>query len=46
MSKIFKNYIYQTCFQVLSILLPFIVIPYVTNILGPELYGKYIYEVT
>ena len=46
MSKIFKNYIYQTCFQVLSILLPFIVIPYVTNILGPELYGKYTYEVT
>lgn len=46
MGEILKNYIYQTCFQVLSILLPFIVIPYVTNVLGPELYGKYAYEVT
>lgn len=34
--KLFKNFIYNSAYQVLILFLPFITMPYVSRILGPE----------
>ena len=36
MSKIVKNYIYNSLYQVLAIVIPVITIPYVARVLGAE----------
>ena len=36
MSKIVKNYIYNSLYQVLAIIIPIITIPYVARALGAE----------
>lgn len=39
-----KNFIYNSIYQILLILLPLITTPYVSRILGPELIGKFSYS--
>lgn len=41
--KIFKNYLYNTSYQLLTILLPIITVPYVSRTLGAAGIGKYAY---
>lgn len=36
MSKLIKNYIYNSIYQILLIVIPIITIPYVARVLGPE----------
>ena len=38
-----KNYIYNTCYQVFSVLLPLITVPYISRTLGVEGVGYYAY---
>lgn len=40
---IFKNYLYNTSYQLLIIILPLVTAPYVSRILGPENIGAYSY---
>jgi len=39
MSKLIKNYIYNSIYQVLSIIIPVVTIPYVARALGAEAVG-------
>lgn len=41
-----KNFLYQICYQVLTMLLPFITAPYISRILGAENVGIYSYTYT
>ncbi|HEM5178441.1 TPA: flippase [Streptococcus suis] len=41
--KVFKNFIYNFVYKILTIILPFITVPYVTRIFAPEVLGKYNY---
>lgn len=38
-----SNFVYNTCYQVLAILIPFVTTPYISRILGPEKIGEYSY---
>ena len=38
-----KNIIYNTVYQLFTIILPLITVPYVSRVLGPEGQGKYSY---
>ncbi|HBT63523.1 MAG TPA: flippase [Ruminococcaceae bacterium] len=44
MSSIKKNFIYQSAYQILIIVLPFITSPYVSRVLGPEKTGVFSYS--
>lgn len=37
------NYIYNTCYQLFTVLLPLVTVPYVSRVLGVEGVGKYAY---
>ena len=39
--QIGKNYMYNTMYNILSIIIPFITTPYISRVLGPERIGKY-----
>lgn len=39
MSKIIRNYIYNSIYQILSLIIPVITIPYVARMLGAEAVG-------
>lgn len=39
MSKLIKNYIYNSLYQILAIIIPVITIPYVARALGAEAVG-------
>lgn len=39
-----KNFIYNICYQVLAIILPFVTTPYVSRVLGAESLGVYSYH--
>lgn len=41
--NIFKNFLYNTVYQVLLILLPLVTMPYISRVLGPDGLGKYAY---
>lgn len=41
--KVLKNFIYNFLYKILTIILPFITVPYVTRIFEPEVLGKYNY---
>lgn len=41
--RVFKNFIYNSFFQVLMVILPLITAPYVSRTLGPEASGTYTY---
>ena len=41
--KVLKNFIYNFLYKILTIILPFITVPYVTRIFDPEILGKYNY---
>ena len=43
MSSIKKNYIYNTIYNILSIIIPLITTPYISRVLGPEGIGIYSY---
>jgi O-antigen/teichoic acid export membrane protein len=43
MSSIKKNYLYNTFYNILSILIPLITTPYIARVLGPEGVGTYSY---
>ncbi|EMF0559422.1 oligosaccharide flippase family protein, partial [Enterococcus faecium] len=43
MKKTFYNFVYQSIFQVMKIILPLITIPIVSNVLGPSGIGIYNY---
>lgn len=45
-SNLKKNILYQTTYQVLAILLPLVISPYVSRVLGAENLGKYTYSVS
>lgn len=42
-TKVFKNYLYNLSYQLLSIIIPFITTPYVSRVLGASGVGKYNY---
>ena len=42
--KIVKNYIYNTSYQILAIILPIITTPYISRVLGAERIGAYSYS--
>ena len=44
MSSIKKNFAYQSAYQILLILLPFITSPYISRVLGPENTGVFSYS--
>lgn len=44
--KIIKNYLYSLSYQLLSIFIPFITIPYISRVLGAELVGVNSYTAT
>ncbi|CAK8054087.1 flippase [Eupransor demetentiae] len=39
--KIFKNYLYNTTYQLLAIIVPLVTLPYITRVLGAQSYGVY-----
>lgn len=39
--KIFKNYIYNLIYQIISVLLPFFITPYISRVLGVQGVGRY-----
>lgn len=41
--KVLKNFIYNLLYKVLTIILPFITVPYVTRIFNPNIMGSYNY---
>lgn len=43
MSSVKKNFIYNTLYQLLAIVLPLITTPYIARVLGPEKIGEYSY---
>lgn len=43
MSSLKKNFAYQTAYQLLIILLPFLTSPYLSRVIGPEGLGEYSY---
>ncbi len=43
MKSVKKNYLYNTAFQVLTLLVPFITTPYVSRVLGADKIGEYSY---
>lgn len=43
MKKVFSNFIYQSLFQIVKIIIPIITIPIVSNALGPKGIGTYNY---
>jgi Membrane protein involved in the export of O-antigen and teichoic acid len=44
MNSIIKNYIYNTGYQLLTILIPIITTPYIARVIGSSGMGKYTYE--
>lgn len=42
--KVVKNYIYNTSYQILAIILPIIITPYISRVLGAEMIGTYSYS--
>ena len=48
MKKVFENFIYQSIYQVLLIILPIITIPIISDTLGPTGVGifNYVYSIT
>ena len=46
MNKVIKNIIYQSSYQLLTLILPLITVPYVARVLGPSLVGTYSYTST
>lgn len=46
MSLIKKNFLYNLSYQILTIILPIITIPYVSRVLGPENIGVYSYTLS
>ena len=43
MSSVKKNFAYQTIYEFLIIMLPFVTSPYISRVLGAEMLGKYSY---
>ena len=43
-SKVKKNYIYQVVYQVINLLLSFLLSPYIARVLGPKGVGEYTYS--
>lgn len=46
MNSIKKNYIFNTSYQILLLIIPLITTPYIARVLGADLVGKYSYQYT
>ncbi|MCF0258889.1 MAG: flippase [Erysipelotrichaceae bacterium] len=46
MNSIKKNFLYNTCFQILQIIIPLITTPYISRVLGADGIGSYSYYYT